>query len=517
MRHAHTISLCPDFGGDTRTLDSRWPEITTRFRDAGLTAAADLADRLRSAGADFDGFLESVSVLASGQGLNDILGAAKAAGMNLTQAQIEAAAAAARRLDAGSKPAGLTPAVAAAASAYSASRDAFVAACAAYDAEEQAIREGGKPEGNPDLIAADALQRAACDASLAAWAAFMQVEPQNEADLLAYVRAFHEERGVLPDAGADVRVDEFEGAERRLRAHIERILTERPAADCPVAALIPELEGLLQAEMAAGDAGDENTFEDYAERRDRLMERIADMQATSQQGAILQAMVGMFFAELVRGTATQGDRDHHHGVFEKLMRSAMSVFSGSISPLLWLSYVGGPQPGGRPAPQEVKPAREVTPDDATRFLNLEQACLEAIQAMDVEDEDEHERWYNHASILDELICRLPGRGATVAEVKLRRLHCPKWGLTENEEVSGRDWALAVRTALSAMTGEGPEPLTYTDEEMLRRLRDAEVEVTSFGFHFPNGCHGAAPYLLGLLSNDQAKSVMALAASQQVAA
>lgn len=262
------------------------------------------------------------------------------------------------------------------------------------------------------------------------------------------------------------------------------------------AVYIPVLEALCKAESEA--EGDESCV--WGDNRDVITEKLIGRIAGDERGAALQLAVAMECAELVRGCSTQGDRDHFHDRFETLMRSALQVAGRALPDTIWHAYVGG----------ERQPPSVAT--DERLFLNMERECLLLIEQMGKAEGEELDRLYEHAAALDELICRHEGRGAVVAEVKLRRLQCPTWGITRQDakDTFGREWPLAVRTALAALTGEnsGVEPLSPA--EILTRLRGCGVEVRADGFHFPSGCHGAAPFLLRTMTKEQAEAVMALA-------
>jgi hypothetical protein len=117
--------------------------------------------------------------------------------------------------------------------------------------------------------------------------------------------------------------------------------TPQSPEPCPVAALIPELERHMLAEIAAADRDDKEASTTHSDKRDEFGAKIAGLQARSSLGAVYQIGLAMEMAELVRGVEHQEDRDFYHTRVEDLLKSALRVIGGELSDDFWWIYVGG--------------------------------------------------------------------------------------------------------------------------------------------------------------------------------
>lgn len=127
------------------------------------------------------------------------------------------------------------------------------------------------------------------------------------------------------------------GEESRYQAELT------PGEICPVAALLPDLEHIVAAELAADDAFDEDRLSSAAKERADLQARIIGLQANSTTGAKLQLLLALERGELVRSSTRQVERDSHHDELERLIRSAMTVTGAPVADRLWSFYAGGSQ------------------------------------------------------------------------------------------------------------------------------------------------------------------------------
>lgn len=150
------------------------------------------------------------------------------------------------------------------------------------------------------------------------------------------------------------------GDEAEMLEGVARYLESLGSADvrpCPVVALIPQFQALLQAEGAAWSAHVVALRQGASEEKDRqqalavgfnraidaLVDTVASLKATSNEGAVFQLALGHSRSELVRGNDDPDVREHYHVQVTQLLMSALQVLGRDVPSDLWREFVSAPR------------------------------------------------------------------------------------------------------------------------------------------------------------------------------